>query len=152
MPFFHVWGLIRTKRARTGWGIRLRTTSVASALAWKTYMERGTDGIEWYTSMSVGNFCLFCFDICMWLFYCRKSFQWKRWGKWSKLINPDIVPRETFCSRPKILATLSVWSLLSVGLSVSQLVGKQLLSWLKYLWLDYLEILYRHICISVGLG
>lgn len=42
MPFFHVWGLIRTKRARTGCGIRLRTTSVASALAWKTCRQKGT--------------------------------------------------------------------------------------------------------------
>lgn len=40
MPFFHVWGRILTKRARTGCGMRLRTTSVASVLAWNTCKDK----------------------------------------------------------------------------------------------------------------
>lgn len=34
MPFFHVWGLMRTNRARVGWGMRFRTTSDGSVFAW----------------------------------------------------------------------------------------------------------------------
>lgn len=40
MPFFHIWGRILTKRARTGCGMRLRTTSVASVLAWNTCKDK----------------------------------------------------------------------------------------------------------------
>lgn len=44
MPFFQVCGRIRTNRAKTGCGTRLRTTSAGSVLAWKIWTAKANRG------------------------------------------------------------------------------------------------------------